>query len=860
MEVVAYDGTLKFDTQIDASGFQMGLDKLTGFASGAMKTVTSVIAGGAAALAGLGADAVKVGSEFDHTMSKVSAISGAVGDDFDALRGKAIEMGGSTKFSANEAAEAFTYMSMAGWRTEDMLNGIEGIMNLAAASGEDLARTSDIVTDALTAFGLTAADSAHFADVLAAASSSANTNVGMMGETFKYVAPLAGALKLSVEDTAEAIGLMANAGIKASQAGTTLRTGLARLVKPTEEMKAKMIELGLAVSETYEDIDPAKIEKAQNKVNNKLLDLEKAQINYNDALEKYGADSSQTEKAMLSLEKVQNDLELAYSNLEAAQNGESKTAFQQGLILTDTEGNMRSLNESVDVLREAFAGLSETEQAEAAYTLFGQEAMTGFLALINAAPKDIEKVHNAIANCTDELTGYSAAAEMAAIAEDNLQGDLTTLGSALETLKIRINDELTPSLRDYAKFGVQSVREVTEAFQNGGFDGLVTAAGGVFAQIAVMAADAAPALIDAAVSLTGSFIQAVLDNGEAFSAAGVELVQSFVTAVLSLTGDFGIAAIELFTQFLTGFAERMPELVQTGQKMIFGLCQSLIDNAPSMLESASTIVVTLLQGVGDALPEMASMGVRLLETLSEGIVTNLPKIADAAASVLKNFGGYLRDNLPELLKAGLEVLVSLSGSIRENAGKLVDAGLDLLKNLAKGFADSIPTLIQNVPTIISNIAGCINDNAPKIIAAGIEIIMTLIVGIVKAIPTLIAEFPKIIKAIVDVITAFNWLALGKTIITGILNGIKSLFTTVPNALRDMARTASDIITHWNWKSLGKGILISIRDGVTGFLGNFKSAVTDALKNIITHIKSVWSNHNWLQLGIDTNFVLNKLQK
>ena len=173
MEVVAYDGTLKFDTQIDASGFQTGLDKLTGFASGAMKTVTSVIAGGAAALAGLGADAVKVGSEFDHTMSKVSAISGAVGDDFDALRGKAIEMGGSTKFSANEAAEAFTYMSMAGWRTEDMLNGIEGIMNLAAASGEDLARTSDIVTDALTAFGLTAADSAHFADVLAAASSSA---------------------------------------------------------------------------------------------------------------------------------------------------------------------------------------------------------------------------------------------------------------------------------------------------------------------------------------------------------------------------------------------------------------------------------------------------------------------------------------------------------------------------------------------------------------------------------------------------------------------------------------------------------------------------------------------------------------
>ena len=137
---------------------------------------------------------------------------------------KAREMGAKTKFSATEAASAFEYMAMAGWKTGDMMDGIEGIMNLAAASGEDLATTSDIVTDALTAFGLSASDSGHFADILAAASSNANTNVSMMGETFKYAAPIAGALGFSAEDTAEAIGLMANAGIKGSQAGTSLRT------------------------------------------------------------------------------------------------------------------------------------------------------------------------------------------------------------------------------------------------------------------------------------------------------------------------------------------------------------------------------------------------------------------------------------------------------------------------------------------------------------------------------------------------------------------------------------------------------------------------------------------------------------
>ena len=161
-----------------------------------------------AAVTGLGTAAVKTAADFDAEMSKVSAISGATGADFDKLRAKAREMGAKTKFSATEAASAMEYMAMAGWRTEDMLSGIEGIMNLAAASGEDLATTSDIVTDALTAFGLSASDSGHFADILAAASSNANTNVSMMGETFKYCAPIAGALGFSAEDTAEAIGLM----------------------------------------------------------------------------------------------------------------------------------------------------------------------------------------------------------------------------------------------------------------------------------------------------------------------------------------------------------------------------------------------------------------------------------------------------------------------------------------------------------------------------------------------------------------------------------------------------------------------------------------------------------------------------
>ena len=223
------DGKIVVETGIDDSGIRDGVGKLGSLVSGGAGLMKSAIGAATGALSSAANAAISVGSSFEEGMSKVSAISGASGEDLSQLTEKAKEMGASTKFSATESAAAMEYMAMAGWKTNDMLGGIEGIMNLAAASGEDLATTSDIVTDALKAFGLRAQDSTHFADVLAATSSNANTNVGMLGETFKYCAPVAGALGFSVEDTAEAIGLMANSGIKASQAGTTMRSTMTAL-------------------------------------------------------------------------------------------------------------------------------------------------------------------------------------------------------------------------------------------------------------------------------------------------------------------------------------------------------------------------------------------------------------------------------------------------------------------------------------------------------------------------------------------------------------------------------------------------------------------------------------------------------
>ena len=319
-----------------------------------------------APLVGIGIKSVKTASEFEAAMSKVKAISGATGGDFKKLEDIAKKMGATTKFTAIDSAEALKYMGMAGWKTDQMIAGLPPIMNLAAASGENLGTVSDIVTDSLTAFGMKATDAARFSDVLAAAATNSNTNVGLMGETFKYAAPVAGALGYSIEDTAVAVGLMANAGIKGSQAGTALRSAFTRLVKPTKEV-------------------------------NKGLEL-------------------------------------------------------IGLSADDFRG--KSLHETIDILRDSFKGLDGSQQAEIASMIFGQRAMSGMLGIINASEEDYNKLTTAIQNSS------GSADEMAKIMNDNLQGDLVLLKSAVEGAAIAIGEKLRPFIRDV----VQKIKEWVDWF------------------------------------------------------------------------------------------------------------------------------------------------------------------------------------------------------------------------------------------------------------------------------------------------------------------------------------------------------------------------------------------------------------
>ena len=402
---------------------------------------------------------VDVGKTFDTSLSKVKAISGATEDETEQLKAMAEELGRTTKFTAAQVADGMSYMAMAGWKTEDILSNIAPVLELATASGEELALTSDIVTDALTAFGLKSEDTQYFVDVLAQTAANANTNVSLMGETFKYCAPLAGALGYSLEDMSWAIGLMASQGIKASQAGTSMRRMLGDLTG----------ELTISGKETGDMI-------------------------------------VQTENA---------------------------------------DGSMRELYDIVKDLRFAFSQLTEAERVNQAKALVGQNAMSGFLALMNATEEDAQKMRGALAD------SGGAAKQMAEIMQDNLGGKMTELESAMDGFKKKVYDGMSEPLTDLVVLITERVvpelNELADAFTEW-LDGFEEEHGTIVENV--------ENFLDTAIPAVKEFLQWVKDNGPEIEATiagivtaiaafkAVTVIQSAVTAFQALAAVIEMVGIK----------------------------------------------------------------------------------------------------------------------------------------------------------------------------------------------------------------------------------------------------------------------------------------------------------------------------
>lgn len=763
---------------LDTSEYEKGLDNAKGYATGAgskiggaiktgMKVAGAALAAGTAAVTAFGAASVKDGMSFDAAMSQVKAISGANAEQFDQLREKAIEMGAATKFSATESAEAFNYMAMAGWKPQQMMEGISGVMNLAAASGEDLALTSDIVTDAITAFGMAAGDSGHFADTLAAAAANSNTNVSMLGEAFKYTAPVVGAMFKEVEDgssiaetTAVALGVMANSGIKASMGGTALRSVFSRLAKPTKEVRAAMDAVGISLQD----------------------------------------DSGHAYTMMEVLEQIRNGFKnnLQIPADEAARQLNELNAQLEAGTITEKE-----YDAAVETLTNRAFGASGALNAQYAAALAGKPAMSGLLAIISASDEDWDKLTSSIQNSSEELAKledgsivplsqamadgskvmeiYQGQAEaMARTMNDNLAGDITILKSNLETLHIAISDVLTPSLRNFVQFATSGIAQVTTAFRQDGLQGAIQALGPVIEQGIQLLFSALPKVLEAATSLLTFFVSAIVQNLPTLIPAGIQLVQQIV--------------------------------------------QSISENAVKLLDGALQVIMSLADGLIQALPQLIPSIVQIILAIVQKLTEpdTLMQLLEAAHQIIIAIAEGLIKSLPDLLVAIPQIIMNLVIAFLEGRQKMIESGEQLLKAAKDGFAQAIPDLIAKAKEAAEKPIETIKQKWESAKAIGSLLIQALQSGISEKVSSLNETITKITTSISDALKRFSESAksFGSNIIQSVRAGIAERVSDIRDQIQQLQSSISDIFRHLADSAASWG-----RD----LIGNFVSGLQEKLQ-------------------------------
>lgn len=736
-------------------------------------------------LAGVGAVALKTATDFEACMSEVKAISGATATEFDVLRDKAIEMGAKTKFSASDSAAAFKYMAMKGWDASAMMDGIAGIMDLAAASGEDLATTSDIVTDALTAFGLQASDSAHFADVLAQASSKSSTNVGLMGETFKYVAPVAGAMGYSIEDTAVAIGLMANSGIKGSQAGTALRSTMTRLAKPVGEVEKAVEALGISITNADGTMKP---------LSQTMLELREKFAGLTEEQKAQYAAMLAGQEGMSGLLAIVNASDVDFQKLTDEINNANGAAQDMAEIMMDnTKGAVEQLKgalesagiiigekltpyiiqlaEWITELVEKFNKLSEEQQNFIVKVGLVIAAIGPVLLILSKVASTIGTIITAVKTASGVIGSVTKKIQLLSMGQSELIASMGGIPSVITKIATTFSSVIAPVLGVVAVIGTLVAMFVTLWKTNEEFRNNIT---NTFNELKKVFSDFANEFVSKINELGFNFesitdviktawetlcdIFAPVFEG-AFSTV-VDIIQFVLSNILSI--------MDIFIGIFTGDFEQVADGIK-----------GLFDN---VVETFTSIGSTILSTIGD-------IGAKILEKFG----------LDEAAQKFQEFFDKLSDifsRLPEIILGAFDsVKTFFTETIPEVFNNAVETIRGFVDNVISFFTETIPNAFntfvnETIPNTINAIVTWFSELPYKIGYVIGEMLEHIYLFGQSCIEWATTELPVIIENIV------TWFAtLPSRIWTWLLDTINKVIEFGTNLVETGVQAATNFVTN-----------------------------------------------------------------